>query len=98
MFGLLLELKDSLSNNVRKPFGVKMMTLSYDIVWGIHNLDKSKDLEQAIEDIQQKVQELIFVLKLLKDNKQLPMRSFVTCNEQMIALSNRLESLNQQVK
>ena len=98
MLGQIMEINGGLSSNIRKPLGLKMMSLSYDIVYGINNLSSCSDIVQSLSDLKKKVDELLIDLNILRDNKQIQTRSFVTCNEQIIALGNRLDNLLKVVK
>ena len=93
LLGQMIELSKTLDKYVQDPFGFKTKSLSYHIAFNIKCLNINPDWEEMLPGIQQNLRELAFVLQVLRDRKQISVRSFVLNNELIVSVSRQLEGL-----
>lgn len=99
LLGQVLDLSVHFSRNVRDPLGVRLKTLAYEICNGIREIYDVRDRASLIEDIQKKCREVMFLLQLLRDRREISgEKAFPLAAERIDSVSRQLEGLRRKVK
>lgn len=88
-----IDMGKNLEKNMQAPFGLRLKSLSYDIAYGIKTLYDITDRSERIDLIQQQCGELAFILRLLRDKRQISLDSFAFESERIVSVSKQLEGL-----
>ena len=83
--------------NYREPYANKAKTLSYDICYSLRLLYEVPDRDSMINSIQSFCKELLFVLQVLKDCRQISLNTYALCSEKIMSVSNQLNGLRRTV-
>ena len=89
----ILDFSKNVEKNLREPYAVKAKQLSYDITFSIRMLYDVSDREEQIDKIVAWCKELVFVLQVLKDMRQISLDAFALCSERIVSVSKQLEGL-----
>ena len=99
-YDLLLHVID-LSAHVCKPmwdpFAIKAKRLSLEIAYQVSELYEAPDRNSFIDDVQGHCKELAFVMRVLKDKKQISKDAFALCSERIVSVSKQLDALRRKV-
>lgn len=91
--GHILDLCKNVEKNMREPYAGKAKNLSYEITYGVRILYDVSDRNKHIEVIQAKCKEILFVLQVLKDKRQISLDAFALASERIVSVSKQLEGL-----
>ncbi|MBR1783355.1 MAG: hypothetical protein IJ753_07570 [Bacteroidales bacterium] len=94
----LLDLTKHVEKNMWDPYAIFAKRLSYSICYGVRTLYDVSDREHAIDTLKKECSELLFVLQVLKDKKQISVESFAVNSERIDSVSRQLEGLRRTVK
>ncbi len=88
----------NVSKNVQNPIGVRLKDLSYQLCYKIRRLYDVSDREAQIDSALGLCSEIEYVLQLLKDLKEISLKSFALASERIVSVSRQLVALRVKVK
>ena len=94
----LLSLTSNIEKNMWDPYASKTKLLSYDIAYGVKSLYDAEDRDAHIDKLSSYCKELLFVLQILKERKQISLKSFALESEKIVSVSKQLDSLRRKAK
>lgn len=94
----VLEFTKHISKNVKEPFGSRIKNLVFDICNGIRILYDVKDRNNLIISIQDKCAEVMLLLQLFRDLKEISIPTYAQASERIVSVSKQLEGLRRKVK
>jgi len=86
LLGQVIDISKDLDKHIQQTLGIKAINLSYDIVLGLKLLNDAPDKKQSIVEIKKKLQELKFVVAILKDKRSMTLRAFSLCDRMIDTL------------
>ena len=91
-------LMEHVAKTLRSPFASESLRLATDIAYGVSVLYDTPDRNESIDKIREDCHYLAFILRVLKDRKQISSDSFAFCSERIVSVSKQLDALRKTVK
>ena len=89
----ILNFSRHIDKNFREPLSAKAKELAYAITFGVRTLYDVPDREKQIDFIQSLCKELLFVLQILKDMRQISLNTYALNSERIESVSKQLGGL-----
>jgi|GEM_PF-2964315 len=93
LLGQVIDICKGMDKHVLETIGKKAINLSYDIVLGLKMMEDALDKKQSIIEIKNKIQELKFVVTILRDKRSITLRAFYICEGMIDSLSTGIDVL-----
>ena len=94
----LLALTANVEKNMWDPYASKTKNLSYNLTYGIRILYDVGDRDSHIDKLSGYCGELLFLLQILKERKQISLKSYALESEKIVSVRKQLDSLRRKVK
>ena len=93
----VIDLSVHVSKPMWDPFALQAKRNALQIAYQVSVLYDEPDRNKLIDQVQELCKELAFVLRVLKDKKQISLDSFALCSERIWSVSRQLELLRRKV-
>lgn len=93
LLGQVIDICKGMDKHILETIGKKAINLSYDIVLGLKMMEDALDKKQSIIEIKKKVNELRFVVTILRDKRSITLRAFYICAGMIDSLSTGIDVL-----
>ncbi len=91
LLGQVIDICKGMDKHILETIGKKAINLSYDIVLSLKLLNDSIDKRQSIIEIKNKIQELKFIVTILRDKRSINIRAFFICDGMIDSLYTRVD-------
>lgn len=94
----VIDLSVHVSKPMWDPFAIQAKGKALQIAYQVSVLYDAPDRDRFIDEVQELCKELAFVMRVLKDKKQISLDSFALCSERIVSVSKQLDALRRKVK
>ncbi len=86
-----------ISKNVSNPVGLRLKELCYSLAYSVRTLYDVPDRASHIDSALETASEIKFILQILKDLKEIPVKTFALASERIVSVSKQLSALRGKV-
>lgn len=90
-------LSANLSKNVSNPLGIRLKDYSYQLSYAVRVLYDVRDRKAHIDKALAYASELKFIYQILKDLKEISLKSYALASERLVSVSKQLSALRGKV-
>jgi len=83
----------NVSRNAQNPLCDRLKTLCYEMCYLVRNLYDSENRTDVIDKAKSKCNEIEYILQILKDLKEISLKSFALASERTVSVSKQLTAL-----
>lgn len=87
----------NISKNVSTPLGVRLKELAYRLSYAVRILYEIPDRESHIDKTLELCSEIEFILQVLKDLREISLKTFALASERIVSISRQLSALRGKV-
>jgi len=83
----------NVSRNVQNPLCDRLKLLCYELCFSVRNLFDCVDRNYVIDQSKEKCKEIEYILQILKDLKEISLKSYALASERIVSVSKQLTAL-----